>query len=70
MQPTARVIAVALRLMPDVSEKTTNGRTRMSFGLGGSTRWCAGDRLVVVRNMVDLGGVGVAASGTRSAARS
>ena len=40
------------------------------MGSGHSTRWCASDRLVAARNIVDLGGVGVAVSGTRGAARS
>ena len=38
------------------------------MGSGNSTRWCASDRLVVVRSLVDLGGVGVAASGTHGGA--
>ena len=34
------------------------------MGAGHSTRGCASDRLEVVRGVFDLGGVGVAASGT------
>ena len=38
------------------------------MGSGDSTRRCASDRLVVVRSVVDFGGVGVAVSGTHGGA--
>ena len=51
----------------EVSEPTHSNSFK-AMGAGDSTRWCASDRLVVVRRVVDLGGVGVAASGTHGGA--
>ncbi len=63
-----RVIrARASRLSGSVSEPRRS-KSLKDMGSDHSTRWCASDRLVVVRSLVDLGGVGVAASGTHGGA--
>ena len=66
----ARRRAVRARLAAErrsVSEPR-NSKSLKAMGSGHSTRWCASDRLVAARNSVDLGGVGVAASGTHGGA--